>query len=208
MDVALLVVAGLTCLFAIPSGLHDFLELRGRWKGKAGSEATIATASAEKLSFKRSLDKIAPYCFVGFLLFGLIALGLTNKKANDYKAQLVTSQTELTTTQIQYSNLLADTFAPITPTNVVEGQTFRSQVVPLDGMVYRDCKFLFVTFKYDGKRPFRLDHNYIGGPISFSGPPAFIPQMVLMHVFGILNTNSFDASTMEGIRRFEAPDMP
>jgi hypothetical protein len=54
---------------------------------------------------------------------------------------------------------------------LVSNQSFRNEIIPLDGYHYDHCKFSNVTFFYRGEKPFKFTNNELfGGILEFQRP--------------------------------------
>jgi hypothetical protein len=74
--------------------------------------------------------------------------------------------------------------APKTP---VLGQTFSNTRVPLDGYSYSQCKFVNVTFVFEGRKPFDLAGNTMVNPLfDFSAAPVARVAVDLLEKLGYI----------------------
>ena len=64
---------------------------------------------------------------------------------------------------------------------LIQLKNFANEIVSVDGKSFVDCTFQNVTFVYEGKLPFLIDHNIVMGPTKFKvaqGPAYTAASMV------------------------------
>jgi hypothetical protein len=67
----------------------------------------------------------------------------------------------------------------------VTGRSLMNEEILLDGRWFDKCKFSACTFKFNGKKQYRLSKNEIFPPVAFaSDNPGIVSMVRLMHAFG------------------------
>lgn len=140
-------------------------------KQKQESAAGTKSMTAES-TFGRGFSY---WGILAYLLLGAVLTGIFWYQATMYKKEV--------------SNLRTTTWMNLAPTIRVEGQTFRTEVVELDGKEFNDCKFIAVTLSFKGLRPFTMTHCEFYPPLSFRGSPAIEGWLHIFNMAGIINTN-------------------
>jgi hypothetical protein len=72
------------------------------------------------------------------------------------------------------------------PLKEIRGKTFQNETVQIDGNAFVDCTFDNVTFRFDGKAPFRFTTDHFPPHSKFnitSNNPVVIATMELMNGF-------------------------
>lgn len=69
---------------------------------------------------------------------------------------------------------------------VISDRTFINETVVLDGYHYTNCRFVNVTFQYNGTTPIQFTHNVIqSGPLMFESKDPSI-ENAMVHAFSML----------------------
>jgi hypothetical protein len=181
------IIAG---IFGTVVSLHYIYEKFFKEGGMKPSSKSISSAKTQPdVAFSRKWSPLLiTACVVVFTLSGFVWLLKSDKQVTALQAQISTFQT--------------NTYQDLAPTKLIQGRTFRNEKVFLDGYHYSYCKFTFVTFVYEGKRPFAIDNCEINPPVGFNLNPSSQVIMVLLDSLGFLNTNKFD---MGDLKKHEKP---
>ena len=190
MESTILFITVCCLVVAIPPCIESIFNLVDRRKGAPVVTAHSLGSDQGRNRFKRLIHTIYRACIVLFVILGIIVVILAN-------TQVSTSNNKNTELQLQVSNLLSNEYKDVAPKNVIERQTFRNERVLLDGNKYVDCNFYFVTFVYEGKRPFIIEYCHIYSPSSLHWPEEFHPAIGLLYAMGAIDTNKLNVDSLK-----------
>lgn len=171
MDVAI-ICAAIAIIVAIPPCIESIINLSDKRGERGRMNSLILPSGVEQTNTqstaKQMLHKLSPYCILAFIIFGLVAIGLSCYKA--YAA-----------IQNEYQN--------IEPDQIIVNRNFINEEVILDGKKFVGCNFTRCRLTFLGKRPFSMTHGDANECVWWTPKQEIKDYMSALIASGILNTN-------------------